>query len=83
MQLEAGQLNGHHLVGLSRRHNVHERRSDVASGDTSEFGVSVTATNGPAISLYLRCGFSVYGVDPEITCVNGVYYDELMMARRL
>jgi RimJ/RimL family protein N-acetyltransferase len=45
--------------------------------------LSVTATNGAAVRLYLRCGFSVYGVDPDITCVNGVYYDELMMARRL
>lgn len=45
--------------------------------------LSVVATNAAAIRLYLRCGFSVYGVDPEAILWNGIYYDELLMARRI
>lgn len=45
--------------------------------------LAVNATNGPAIAAYLRCGFSVYGVEAEVIHHNGVYYDELLMACRL
>jgi RimJ/RimL family protein N-acetyltransferase len=45
--------------------------------------LAVTTTNASAIRLYLRRGFSVYGVDPECIHHDGVYYDELLMARRL
>ena len=45
--------------------------------------LGVVTTNASAIRLYLRCGFSVYGVEPESIQYDGVYYDELLMARRL
>ena len=45
--------------------------------------LSVVTTNASAIRLYQRCGFQVYGVEPESLYVNGIYYDELMMARRI
>jgi RimJ/RimL family protein N-acetyltransferase len=45
--------------------------------------LAVVTTNAPAIRCYLRCGFSVYGVDAEVIHHNGVYYDELLMARRI
>ncbi len=45
--------------------------------------LSVTTTNVAAIRCYLRHGFSVYGVEPEVLQWEGVYYDELLMARRL
>lgn len=45
--------------------------------------LAVATTNAPAIRCYLRCGFSVYGVDPEVIYHDGAYYDELLMARRL
>lgn len=45
--------------------------------------LGVATTNPSAIRLYLRRGFSVYGVEPESLLVDGVYYDELLMARRL
>ncbi len=41
--------------------------------------LSVTATNIPAIALYLKCGFSVYGIDPKVIFTGGRYYDELLM----
>ena len=43
--------------------------------------LGVVASNTPAIRCYARCGFSVYGVEPQAIYYNGVYYDELLMAR--
>jgi len=45
--------------------------------------LGVVTTNTSAIRLYQRCGFSVYGVEPEAIQHDGVYYDELLMARRI
>jgi RimJ/RimL family protein N-acetyltransferase len=45
--------------------------------------LAVVANNTPAIRSYIRCGFSVYGVEPESLCVDGRYHDELLMVRRL
>lgn len=45
--------------------------------------LGVTATNTSAIRLYLRRGFTVYGVDPQVIYHDGVYYDELLMARKM
>ncbi len=42
--------------------------------------LAVVTTNTSAIRLYLRHGFSVYGVERETLFVDGVYYDELLMA---
>lgn len=45
--------------------------------------LGVVTTNAGAIRLYLRNGFSVYGVEHEALLVDGVAHDELLMARRL
>jgi ribosomal protein S18 acetylase RimI-like enzyme len=45
--------------------------------------LGVVTTNVSAIRLYQRCGFQVYGVEPESLHVNGIYYDELLMARKI
>lgn len=45
--------------------------------------LGVVTTNAGARRLYLRCGFTVYGVEPESIQHDGVYYDELLMARRI
>ena len=45
--------------------------------------LGVMTANAPAIRCYLRCGFSVYGVDPQAICYNGVMYDELLMAKNI
>jgi RimJ/RimL family protein N-acetyltransferase len=45
--------------------------------------LGVVTSNTSAIRLYQRCGFQVYGVEPEALYVNGIYYDELLMARRI
>lgn len=43
--------------------------------------LGVAATNTSAIRRYSDCGFTVYGIEPQAICVNGVMYDELLMAR--
>lgn len=45
--------------------------------------LSVVSSNGSALRLYLRHGFTIYGVDPEVLYVDGIYHDELLLARRL
>jgi ribosomal protein S18 acetylase RimI-like enzyme len=42
--------------------------------------LSVVATNAPAIALYLRLGFSVYGVEPDVLRWNDRSHDELLMS---
>jgi RimJ/RimL family protein N-acetyltransferase len=43
----------------------------------------VGAHNAPAIRLYEKAGFSIYGTDPRCLYVNGRYIDEHMMVRFL
>ncbi len=42
--------------------------------------LSVTANNDAAFNLYVTLGFEEYGHECEALCVNGVLYDELLMA---
>jgi RimJ/RimL family protein N-acetyltransferase len=42
--------------------------------------LGVVTTNAGAIRLYLRHGFTVYGVEREALFVDGIYHDELLMA---
>jgi RimJ/RimL family protein N-acetyltransferase len=43
--------------------------------------LGVTTTNTPAIRCYERCGFQVYGTEPQAIYHDGAFYDELLMAR--
>lgn len=45
--------------------------------------LGVVVNNASALQLYLRNGWSVYGVEPETILYDGIYYDELMMLKRL
>jgi len=45
--------------------------------------LAVVTTNTAAIRCYMRAGFRVYGVEPKALQYNGVFYDELLMAREL
>ncbi len=42
--------------------------------------LSVVATNAPAIGLYLRLGFSVYGVEPDVIRLDNQSHDELLLS---
>ncbi|NOK59652.1 MAG: hypothetical protein GFH27_549285n176 [Chloroflexi bacterium AL-W] len=45
--------------------------------------LGVVTTNAAAVRCYLRCGFSIYGIEPVSIYDDGMYYDELLMACRL
>jgi RimJ/RimL family protein N-acetyltransferase len=45
--------------------------------------LAVTVGNDAARRCYERAGFTVYGVQPMVIRVDGVFYDELLMAKRL
>jgi RimJ/RimL family protein N-acetyltransferase len=47
-----------------------------------KLGASI-ADNGSARRCYERCGFVPYGIEPLATCVEGKYYDEVLMSLRL
>ena len=52
----------------------------------SEHGVSslrlgVVTSNTSAVRCYQRCGFIVYGVEPQAISVDGRMYDEFLMVR--
>jgi RimJ/RimL family protein N-acetyltransferase len=43
----------------------------------------VVTTNPAAIRCYTRCGFEVYGIEPQAIRYDGKNYNELLMAIRL
>jgi RimJ/RimL family protein N-acetyltransferase len=43
--------------------------------------LGVVTHNASAIRCYACCGFTVYGIDPQAIHYDGVYYDELLMAK--
>ena len=45
--------------------------------------LAVVTTNTSAIRCYARCGFTVYGIEPQVIYAGGVLYDELLMMRKL
>lgn len=45
--------------------------------------LGVVTTNSPAIRCYARCGFKVYGIEPQALYYHGVMYDFLLMSRIL
>ena len=45
--------------------------------------LGVIITNISAICCYSRCGFTTYGIDPKVIYYNGVFYDELLMAKQI
>jgi RimJ/RimL family protein N-acetyltransferase len=70
---------GHHIAeGLIRLcfHWAQNRMMRVVK-------LAVVTNNAAAIRCYVRCGFTVYGVDPQVIYHDGVLYDELLMAKTL
>jgi ribosomal protein S18 acetylase RimI-like enzyme len=54
-----------------------------AALDIQQLKLSVTANNLAALGSYFRNQFRVYAVDPQVVCVDGVFYDELLMVRQI
>ncbi len=45
--------------------------------------LGVKTTNTAAIRCYARCGFTIYGIDPQAIYWDGIYYDEFLMVKHL
>lgn len=45
----------------------------------TQIDCSVVSTNASAIALYERLGFRAYGLEPRALCVDGAFYDEILM----
>ena len=43
---------------------------------------TVATTNTPAVRLYERSGFTIYGTEPRSLKVGQIFYDEYLMVRR-
>jgi ribosomal protein S18 acetylase RimI-like enzyme len=52
-------------------------------GDVRIVRLGVGTYNTAAIRCYQRCGFQVCGISPEKIRVGDIYYDELLMWRRV
>lgn len=73
------QANRGHGIGQM----VLEGLLDHARGSVKQLHLGVGTYNQPAIKLYQRVGFEIYGTEPRSLCVNGRYIDEHMMVRFL
>ena len=54
-----------------------------ARTEVIQLHLMVGTHNAPAIRLYQKAGFAIYGTDPRCLQVNGRYIDEHMMVRFL
>jgi RimJ/RimL family protein N-acetyltransferase len=62
------------LIGAAMEH---------AGGHVLQVHLGVGAHNQPAIRLYQKAGFEIYGTEPRALYVNGRYVDEHLMVRFL
>lgn len=51
--------------------------------DLRQLQLGVTVGNAPALHLYPSLGFVEYGREPAALCVDGRYYDEILMQLEL
>jgi RimJ/RimL family protein N-acetyltransferase len=72
----------HRRGGLARRllgaACAHARAQGVL-----QIHLAVNAENPRALALYASLGFTAYGREPRTLCVDGVFYDEILMALTL
>lgn len=54
-----------------------------AQSEVAQVHLAVGTHNDPAIRLYQKAGFEIYGTDPRCLLVNGRYVDEHLMVRFL
>ncbi len=54
-----------------------------AKPNHKQIHLTVTTTNQSAMSLYKKHGFVIYGTEPDALLVDGKYYDEYLMMKKL
>lgn len=70
-------------AGVGRRLLAHALRVASEMDGVRQITLTVTAGNVPARRLYEAYGFTPYGHAPESLCVDGTYYDDVLMVRRI
>ena len=71
----------HRGTGMSRA--LVEHLVDHARHHVVQIHLGVWSENEPAIRLYRKLGFDIYGTEPRYLFVNGRYIDEHLMVRFL
>jgi RimJ/RimL family protein N-acetyltransferase len=64
--------------GLSQQ--LVEAVIDEARGKVEQLQLTVVSSNAVAIRLYSKLGFASYGLETRALCVDGQYFDEVLMA---
>ncbi len=64
--------------GVSKR--LVEAVIDEARGKVEQLQLTVVSSNVVAIRLYSKLGFVSYGLEARALCVDGQYFDEMLMA---
>ncbi|NRP19258.1 Mycothiol acetyltransferase [Ensifer adhaerens] len=64
--------------GVSQR--LVEAVIDEARGKVEQLQLTVVSSNAVAIRLYSKLGFVGYGLEARALCVDGQYFDEMLMA---
>jgi ribosomal protein S18 acetylase RimI-like enzyme len=67
--------------GVGRRLMEHALAFAATMPGVQRLTISVTAGNAAATELYESMGFKEFGREPKSMIVDGLYYDEIMMAR--
>lgn len=70
-------------LGVGRRLLAHALRVADGMEGLRHVTLTVTAGNDTARRLYESHGFTVYGQVPEALFVDGAYYDDVLMVRRI
>lgn len=83
-----GWIWGVYVADEWRGFRVAERLIEQCVGWAQAHGMTsvklgVATNNASAIRCYLRCGFTVYGVEPQAIYVNEKMIDELLMVRAM
>lgn len=71
----------HRGKGVARQLLEHALAFTDAMDGLRQVTLTVTAGNAAAIALYESLGFKAYGQEPQALCVDGVFYDDLLMVR--
>jgi ribosomal protein S18 acetylase RimI-like enzyme len=71
----------HRGQGLGRKLMLHAFQAAASMDGVTQVTLEVTAGQEPAIALYESLGYVAYGLEKRALRIDGVFYDEIRMAR--
>lgn len=79
-----GMLWGMYVRSMARKQGVGRRLVqsivDIAREKVEVVQLVVVSVNAAALHLYESAGFELYGLEKKALCLDGRYYDEILMA---